>query len=143
MKKTLIALMLLVPALALAQEKYTNDDLDIPPKRDAYTNADLERLPPLPAQAEPVMAAEAMPAVKRDLATEDLEARKADMAYDRTMIEAEIRYWEKVIKIAHSARAGGPNGYPNVGGDTAEARTRIIRLQRLLYMLEEEQGWLR
>ena len=143
MRKTLIALLLLVPALALAQEKYTNDDLDIPPKRDAYTNADLERLPPLPVQAVPVAAAEAMPPVRRDLVAEDLEARKADLAYDRDMIVAEIRYWEKVIKIAHSAYAGGANAYPNVGGDTAEARTRIIRLQRMLYMLEEEQGRLR
>ena len=90
MRKTLIALLLLVPALALAQEKYTNDDLDIPPKRDAYTNADLERLPPLPVQAVPVAAAEAMPPVRRDLVAEDLEARKADLAYDRDMIVAEF-----------------------------------------------------
>ena len=143
MRKTLIALMLLVPALALAQEKYTNDDLDIPPKRDAYTNADLAKLPPLAVQAAPAAPAVAMPPVERDLAAEGLAARKADLAYDRDMIMAEIRYWQKVIKIAHSAYAGGANGYPNVGADTAEARTRIIRLQRMLYMLEEEDSRLR
>jgi hypothetical protein len=142
MKKTLIALALLVPAMAVAQEKYTNADLDIAPKRDAYTNADLADLPPLPVQAAPAVAAPAPAPPAADRLAEARQMRRQEMAFDRELIEAEIGYWEGVIREAHSGR-GGINDYPRVGSDTAEARDRIVRLERMLYMLEEEMSRLR
>jgi hypothetical protein len=140
MKKIVIAVALLLPAMAMAQQKYTNADLDIAPKRDAYTNEDLKGLAPLPVSG-PVMA-EAMPAVPVDRAAEMLAARKADLLFDRDMIEAEIGYWEAVIKTAFYG-AGGINDYPRVGKDTAEARQRIVRLERHIYLVDEELSRLR
>ena len=140
MKKIVIAVALLLPAMAMAQQKYTNADLDIAPKRDAYTNEDLKGLAPLTVSG-PVMA-EAMAAVPVDRAAEMLAGRKADLLFDRDMIEAEIGYWEAVIKTAFSG-VGGINDYPRVGRDTAEARQRIVRLERHIYLVDEELSRLR
>jgi hypothetical protein len=141
MKKTMIAVALLLPALAMAQQKYTNADLDIAPKRDAYTNEDLKKLAPLPISGS-MVAAEAMPAAPVDRATEMLAQRRADLMFDRDMIEAEIDYWEAVIKTAFSG-VGGINDYPRVGKNTAEARARIVRLERHIYLVDEEMSRLR
>ena len=141
MKKTMIAVALLLPALAMGQQKYTNEDLDIAPKRDAYTNEDLKNLAPLPVSG-PAVAAEAMPAAPVDRAADMLAQRKADLLFDRDMIESEIGYWEAVIKTAFSG-VGGINDYPRVGKNTAEARERIVRLQRHIYLLDEELSRLR
>ena len=140
MKKTLIAVALLLPAMAMAQQKYTNADLDIAPKSDAYTNEDLKGLAPLPVSG-PVMA-EAMPAMPVDRAAELLADQRADLMFDRDMIDAEIVYWENVIKTAFSG-VGGINDYPRVGKDTSEARERIVRLERHIYLLDEELSRLR
>ncbi len=141
MKKTLIALVLLLPAMAVAQEKYTNDDLDVGPKRDAYTNADLAKLAPLAVTAAAV-APEAMPAVKADRAALSMAARRDEMFLDLDMLNAEVGYWEDVIEAAHQG-AGGINDYPRVGRDTAEARERITRLRRHIFLVEEEISRLR
>ena len=95
MKKIVIAVALLLPAMAMAQQKYTNADLDIAPKRDAYTNEDLKGLAPLTVSG-PVMA-EAMAAVPVDRAAEMLAGRKADLLFDRDMIEAEIGYQREMV----------------------------------------------
>ena len=125
MKSTLVALALLVPALAAAQEP------------EKYTNADLRRLPPLPVQAAPAAAPESMPAMPRDLAAEIRTQRQANLALDRDMIEAEMKYWRGVLKAAHSG-IGGINDYPRIGSDTAEARERLAALQRVLHLVNEE-----
>ena len=142
MKKTLIALTLLLPAMAMAQQKYTNDDLDSAPSRDAYTNADLQKLAPLPVQGAPAAAMEAMPAPMVDRVAEDRARQRAAMMFDRDMIEAEIGYWQDVLGDAHRGM-GSLNDYPRVGRDTAEARGRIIRLERQIFLLDEEMSRLR
>ncbi|MCZ6745979.1 MAG: hypothetical protein O7C74_02045 [Acidobacteria bacterium] len=141
MKKTLIAVALLLPAMAMAQEKYTNDDLDIAPKRDAYTNADIRKLAPLPVTGSAV-AAEPMPVVAADRAALAMTARRDEMFLDLDMLNAEIGYWEDVIDTAFRG-VGGINDYPRIGRDTAEARERIIRLRRHIYLVEEELARLR
>jgi hypothetical protein len=137
MKKILIALVLLVPALAVGQEKYTNADLDIPPKKDAYTNADIERLPPLPVQAAPAVAPRPVPLPPRDLAAERRAAQREVLDLDLEMVDVEIAYWKSIIDEAYSA-AGSINDYPRKGAGSAEARQRLARLQRVRHMLVEE-----
>lgn len=141
MKNTLIAVALLLPAMAMAQEKYTNDDLDIAPKRDAYTNADVRKLAPLPVTG-PAVAPEVMPAITVDRAAMVLAARRDEMFQDLDMLTAEIGYWEGVIAAAERG-AGGINDYPRFGHDTAEARGRITRLRRHIFLVEEELARLR
>ncbi len=139
MKNAIVALALLAPVLAGAQEprKYTNADLSVPPKKDAYTNADLRRLPPLPVQSAPAAAPAALPPAPRDLAAEVRAQRLANLSLERDMIEAEMDYWQGVIKAAHSG-AGGINDYPRIGSDTSEARERLAALKRALYLVNEE-----
>ncbi|MCZ6833003.1 MAG: hypothetical protein O7F11_04590, partial [Acidobacteria bacterium] len=122
MKKTLIAVALLLPAMAMAQDKYTNDDLDIAPQRDAYTNADLQKLAPLPVTGAAV-APESMPVVVVDSAALALELGRDEMTLDLDMLNAEVGYWQDVIEVAHRG-LGGINDYPRIGRDTAEARER-------------------
>lgn len=141
MKKTLIAIALLLPAMAVAGEKYTNDDLDFAPKRDAYTNADLMKLAPLPV-ASSVAASEPMPVVAPDRAARAMAARRDEMFLDLDMLDAEVGYWEDVLEAARWG-AGGINDYPRIGRDTAEARERITRLQRHIFLVEEELALLR
>ena len=141
MKNTVIAVALLLPAMAMAQQKYTNDDLDIAPKRDAYTNEDLKGLAPLPVTGTAVMA-EPMPSVAVDRAAASLADQRANLMFDRDMMQAEIGYWESVIKTAFKG-VGGINDYPRVGKNTAEARGRIVRLERHIYLVDEELSRLR
>jgi len=141
MKKTLIALALLLPAMAVAQEKYPNDDLDIAAKGDAYTNADVRKLAPLPVTGAAVALAP-MPVVTADRATLALAARRDEMLLDLDMMNAEIGYWEDVIAAAQSG-VGGINDYPRFGHDTAEARGSINRLRRHIFLAEENLSRLR
>ncbi len=142
MKKSLMALALLLPAMAMAQQKYTNDDLDIAAKRDAYTNADLQKLAPLPVQAQPAMPSAAVAPPVTDLEAEAAARQRAALAFDREMMEVEVRYWQDVIADAHRG-LGGLNAYPRVGRDTAEARGRIVHLERQIHLLDEEISRLR
>jgi hypothetical protein len=139
MKYTIAAVALLLPALALSQEapRYTNADLNIPPKKDAYTNADLRRLPPLPVQSAPAVATAPLPAPPRDLAGELRTQRLAGLSLQRDMIEVEMGYWQGILKSAHSG-VGDINAYPRIGSDTAEARERLAALKRTLYLVNEE-----
>lgn len=141
MKKTLIALVVLVPAMAVAQEKYTNADLNIPPKKDAYTNADVERLPPLPVQRAPLAQVAPLPRA-RDLDAEARSSRMRSLMEDRDAIQAEMTYLKALRKRARYPGVGR-NAYPRFGSDTAEARQRLKALERNLFLLEEEMGHLR
>ena len=55
MKRYLVAAICLWPALAYAQQTYTNDDLKRIRLPGAYTNEDLQRLPPLAVQERPAV----------------------------------------------------------------------------------------
>ena len=142
MRKTLICLCVLVPALAAAQEKYTNADLRRAPKRDVYTNADVAKLAPLPTRpavaGEPVEMPMAAP-TRADLLW---EARVSDLELERDLTEEEMSWQQSLIDKAFSV-GGGPNDWPLVGPDTAEARLRIESLRRRLHMLEAELNVLR
>ncbi|MFQ5719023.1 MAG: hypothetical protein ACE5IK_05705 [Acidobacteriota bacterium] len=133
--RLLIALALLVPALSVAQEKYTNADLArLTPQKDAYTNADLSRLAPLPQQAAPAAAATPVRLVPPSPAERARADRQAARQVAHDQILAEIGYWEDIIATAHRPMTSDPNEYPHVGGDTSQARSRLVLLRRLLYM---------
>jgi len=142
MRKTLICLCVLVPALAAAQEKYTNADLRRAPKRDVYTNADVQKLAPLPTR--PALAGEPEPMAPEPPSRATLlrDARVADLELERDLTEEEIAWQQSLIDKAHSV-GGGPNDWPLVGPDTSEARLRIESLRRNLHMLEAELNVLR
>ena len=142
MRKALICLCVLAPALAVAQEKYTNADLRRAPRRDVYTNADVQKLAPLPTRPALAGEPEPMPPAPPDRATLLFEDRLADLELERDLTEEEIAWQWSLIDRAHSV-GGGPNDWPLVGPDTAEARMRIDSLRRRLHMLEAELNLLR
>lgn len=137
-----LALVLLAPALTVAQEKYTNKDLkNIPAIRDAYTNADLARLAPVPMQERPIAAPEPMPRIQLTTAERDQLDRNAwreDLYLRRDLVEAEIAYWEGVIHTASTGLTSSTNQYPQFGPDVAEAYQRIAILRRLVHMVDVE-----
>ena len=140
MKRTLLALALLAPALAVGQEKFTNADLGRPPKADAYTNADLAKLPPLPVGRQ--VARQALPAPPRDTRAEALAAVRDALRLERELIVAESGYWKDLMARARYP-LGDRNSAPRVGPDTAEARARLKALDHQLFLVDTELELLR
>ena len=141
MKKTLITLLafaFLVPAVALGQVKYTNADLDIPPKKDAYTNADLGA--PLPTQPSPIKVLQPMPILPMLEEAREEAAYRAEQYQALDDLDAEIRWWEGVLKVATTGLTSNPNQWPHYGSDTSEAQVRLQYLYRVRYMMESSMG---
>ena len=141
-RKLWVAVLLLAPAMAMAQEKYTNADLDkLRPSRDAYTNADLEKLAPLPVQGralEPLAPATVDLLRELDVVAAENAAYKRNRELDLDLIAAEIRYWERIRDRSLSGLSSNPNDWPIAGPTTSIARNRIHALERLLHLVTVE-----
>ncbi|MFQ5767539.1 MAG: hypothetical protein ACE5ID_06090 [Acidobacteriota bacterium] len=140
MKKLLIAVLVLVPAVAVGQQKYTNADLEHAPRQDAYTNADLKNLAPLPAgQLRPLQP---IPPVRLSRASQARAEARADLFAELDSIEAEMRYWREIQRAARYPGVDR-NAYPRFGSDTAEARQRLKELARERVLVLAEDGFRR
>jgi hypothetical protein len=144
MRKTLVVLCAFLPALAAAQEKYTNADLKRTPMKDAYTNADIAKLAPLPVTGGGVTLppAPAMPASADEWATSGRQSRLESLALQRDLIDAEIRYQQDVIERATWV-GSGPNGWPAFGSDSSAARLRVEELNRRAVLVQAEMDAVR
>jgi len=103
MNRILAVAVALTATGVLAQEKYTNADLDRIYVPGAYTNEDLKALPPIEMQAAPALplVAPVVDTRERDLMFDrlrSLEERRAGLA-------RELAYEEKLV-----SRAEGPGG---------------------------------
>jgi len=138
MKHFVILAACLVPAAAFAQEAktYTNADLVKIQVPGAYTNEDLKRLPPLPVQKGPKVAAapqvEAAPAP----ATEAFQAYYNSVGADRDILAAELAYEIGLVEFSESAFAGDTRSFDVRLGYRSQAVELIRELTKRVALLD-------
>lgn len=131
MKKILAFAALCAATGALAEEKYTNADLDRIYVPGAYTNEDLKALPPLEVQEAP-----ALPLVgpRVDTAERDrLLARIRMLEARRDAMARELAYEEERVRRSESAGGNSPDsslfaGYRGKSRGLREALRKEIAL---------------
>lgn len=136
MKKYLIALSLLWPALAFGQQTYTNADLVKFSVPGAYTNEDLRRLSPLPVQRQP--AAALPPAVLPAVPTEKIQAHFDALRWQRDAYRDELGIELEAIAYSESAFAGGTTEIEPRLGYRARVRPLVEELQKRVALLEAQ-----
>lgn len=136
MKRVVVLLVCLAPAMAFADESYTNADLAKFQVPGAYTNQDLKRLPPLPVQKAP---ASSLPAFQPAPApTASLQAWYDSLKGERDALAAEMDYEKSLVDFSESAFAGDTRSYDVRLGYRAQARPLIIELQKRVTLLDRQ-----
>ena len=136
MKRVVLFMLCLAPAIAFADESYTNADLAKFQVPGAYTNQDLKRLPPLPVQKAP---AAKLPAYEpAPVPTASLQAWYDSLKAERDALAAEIDYEKSLVDFSESAFAGDTRSYDVRLGYRAQARPLIIELQKRVALLDRQ-----
>ncbi len=106
MRAIIAAAAVLWATAGLAQEKYTNADLDRIYVPGAYTNEDLKALPPIEQQEAPAvpLAAPVVDTRERDLLLE----RVRDLEERRAAVSRELAYEEGIVSRTYSAGGSSP-----------------------------------
>ena len=138
MKVSVVLAGLLWPAIAFAQQTYTNADLakfDVP---GAYTNEDLRRLPPLAVQRE---AAVNLPPFVRVVSQEQLQLQNTydDLGSIRDSLALELDLELSRVDFSRSPFAGNPNSLfePRLGYG-AKVYTLILELEKRIAIVDGE-----
>lgn len=120
---------------AMAQEKYTDADLDRIYVPGAYTNEDLKALPPIEIQPLPALplVAPVVDTRERDLLFErirSLEERRASLA-------RELEYEEAIVRRTESAGGNPPEAAFHTG---YRVKSRGLReaLRKEIVLIEQE-----
>lgn len=131
MRKILAFAALCAATGALAEEKYTNADLDRIYVPGAYTNEDLKALPPLEVQEAPAMT---LVAPRVDTTERDrLLARMQKLEAQRDALARELAYVEEQVRRSESAGGNSPGssyfaGYRGKSRGLREALRKEIAL---------------
>jgi len=138
MKVSVLLAGFLWPAVAFAQQSYTNADLakfDVP---GAYTNEDLRRLPPLAVQRE---AAVNLPPFLPVVSQAQLRLQKTydDLGSIRDSLALELDLELSRVEFSRSPFAGNPNSLfePRLGYG-AKVYTLILELEKRIAILDGE-----
>jgi hypothetical protein len=124
----------LAPAMAFAQESYTNADLAKFQVPGAYTNQDLKRLPPLPVQKAP---AAKLPAYEPAPApSASLQAWYDSLKIERDALAAELEYEKGRVEFSESAFAGDSQSFDVRLGYRCEATPLIRELTKRVTLLD-------
>ena len=136
MKAFVVLAACFLPAVAFAQQTYTNADLakiDVP---GAYTNQDLKRLSPLPMQKAP--AAQLPPYVAPAVPTSAFQAQYDNVRSERDLLLAEIELEKARVEFSESAYAGDTRSYDVRLGYRAPAAVWIRDLERRVAIYDAE-----
>ncbi|MFQ5878457.1 MAG: hypothetical protein ACE5JH_12370 [Acidobacteriota bacterium] len=141
MKRLMLVVVCLCPALAYGQRTYTNADLARFEVPGAYTNEDLRRLPPLAVQREPAaklprFSPSPADRVGYQRAYEELMLRRA------ALLE-ELDYELEAIDFSESAFAGGTRDLKPRLGYRAKVRHLVLELEKRIALLERSIDRLR
>jgi hypothetical protein len=134
MKKVVVLMVCLAPAMAFADETYTNADLAKFQVPGAYTNQDLKRLPPLPVQKAP---AAKLPAYEPAPApTASIQAWYDSLKIERDALAAELAYEVKLVEFSESAFAGDSQSFDVRLGYRSQATDLIRELTKRVALLD-------
>lgn len=134
MKRVVVLMVCLAPAMAFAQESYTNADLAKFQVPGAYTNQDLKRLPPLPVQKAP---AAKLPAYEPAPApSASLQAWYDSLKIERDALAAELEYEKGRVEFSESAFAGDSQSFDVRLGYRCEATPLIRELTKRVTLLD-------
>lgn len=131
MRKILVVAAAFAATAALAQEKYTNADLDRIYVPGAYTNEDLKALPPIEVQEAPAqqLAAPVVDTTERDL----LLGRVRMLEERRAALARELAYEERIVSDVEGPGGNAPDrsfyaGYRSKSRRLREALRKEIAL---------------
>ena len=134
MKRVVVLMACLVPAVAFAQESYTNADLAKFQVPGAYTNQDLKRLPPLPVQKAP---AAKLPAYEpAPVPTASLQSWYDSLKAERDALADELAYEKGQVEFSESAFAGDSQSFDVRLGYRCEATPLIRELVKRVTLLD-------
>jgi len=134
MKRVVVLLACLAPAMAFADESYTNADLAKFQVPGAYTNQDLKRLPPMPVQKAP---AAKLPAYEpAPVPAASLQAWYDSLKAERDALAAEMDYEKSQVDFSESAFVGDTRSYDVRLGYRAQATPLIRELQKRVTLLD-------
>jgi len=135
MKRLWAVLVCLWPALVFGQQAYTNADLVNIQVPGAYTNEDLNKLPPLVVQKAPAAQGPQMPATPVGSAWQPNYNR---LRAAQAMLQAEIDYEIQQVEFSESAFAGDTQSFtPRLGYRTG-ARPLILELKKRAFLLDRQ-----
>ncbi|HKB07922.1 MAG TPA: hypothetical protein VKF61_06580 [Candidatus Polarisedimenticolia bacterium] len=138
MKVSVVLVGLLWPAVAFAQQTYTNADLEKFDVPGAYTNEDLRRLPPLAVQRQ---AAVNLPPFVPVVSQAQLRLQKTydDLGSIRDSLALELDLELSRVEFSRSPFAGNPNSLfePRLGYG-AKVYTLILELEKRIAILDAE-----
>jgi len=136
MKRVIVLMVCLAPAMAFADETYTNADLAKFQVPGAYNNQDLKRLPPLPVQRRP---AATLPAYEpAPVPTASLQAWYDSLKSERDALAAEMTYEKSQVDFSESAFAGDTRSYDVRLGYRSQATPLIRELQKRVTLLDQQ-----
>ena len=134
MKGLIVFAACFLPAVAFADESYTNADLAKFQVPGAFTNQDLKRLAPLPMQKVP--AAQLPPYVAPAVPTAEYQAYYDNLRSERDALAAEIEYEKGLIEFSESAFAGYTDTYDVRLGYRTPAAVWIRELTRRMTLTD-------
>jgi hypothetical protein len=138
-----MAAVFLWPAVAFAQQSYSNGDLTRFHVPGAYTNDDLKKLPAVAApRTQPGVAA--IPAA---FALPETDTRLLQDAYDallarRVRLEAELEFERERIEFSESAFAGSTDVIAPRLGYRARVALQVLELEKRIAILAAEMDLL-
>lgn len=134
MKRVFALMVCLAPAMAFADQTYTNADLAKFQVPGAYTNQDLKRLSPMPMQKAP---AAKLPAYEPEgVPTASLQAWYDSLKDEREALAAELAYEKSRVEYSESAFAGDTLSYDVRLGYRAQAVPLIRELEKRVALLD-------
>jgi hypothetical protein len=135
MRRLVVAAALFAATGAVAQEKYTNADLDRIYVPGAYTNDDLKALPRLEVQPAPAMApwTPRIDTRERDLMLE----RVRGLEERRLAVSREMEYEESIIRKVEGPGGNSPDSEYYLG-HRSKSRGYRAALRREIALLDQE-----
>ncbi len=134
MKRYLCLLACLWPALASAQQTYTNADLVKLEVPGAYSNDDLRRLPPLAVQKSPAAATPILEVPPAPTAL--YQAEYDGLARSRSALAAERDFERARVDFSESALAGDDRAFAPRLGYRSRVASLMLELEKRIALLD-------
>lgn len=134
MKRVLLLMICLSPALAFGEELYTNADLAKFEVPGAYTNEDLRQLPPLAIQTAPANVLPPFTPPRVDHAA--YQAAFNNLRMQRDVIQTQIDIELGLVEFSESSRAGYTQDFTPRLGYRATAGVWVLELMKRLALAD-------